>query len=134
MKTIIGLIACGALPLFAHHSFAMFDMNKDVVYEGTVLEYRWENPHSHLILKIDSADSPELKGTWDIELQATNIMARQGWNRITYKAGDHAKVVAHPFRDSAVKGASVFYAIMPDGKRLYGDIARPTKEEGTKLP
>ena len=134
MKTIIGLIACGALPLLAHHSFAMFDMNKEVVYEGTVIEYRWENPHSHLILKIDSGDNPDLKGTWDIELQATNIMVRQGWNRITYKAGDHAKVVAHPFRDSSIKGASVFYAIMPDGRRLYGDIARPTKDEGTKLP
>jgi hypothetical protein len=26
------------------------------------------------------------------------------------------------------KGASLFYAVMPDGKRLYHDIARPKTE------
>src|ERR1700750_1048558 len=104
-KSFFGLFVMSVLPALAHHSFAMFDMNKDIVYEGTVMEYRWQNPHGHLILKIDSTDNPELKGTWDIELQATSIMARQGWNRQTYKEGDHAKVVAHPFRDGSVKGA-----------------------------
>jgi hypothetical protein len=130
----LGFLFASAIPLLAHHSFAMFDMGKHIVYEGTVVEYRWENPHGHLILKIDSPSNPDLKGTWDIELQATNIMSRQGWNRLTYKAGDQAKVVAHPFRDSAIKGASIFYAIMPDGRRLYGDIARPTEEERKQLP
>ena len=126
------LLLASAIPLLAHHSFAMFDMGKSITYEGTVLEYRWENPHGHLIMKIDSP--ADQKGTWDIELQATNLMSRQGWNRLTYKVGDQAKVVAHPFRDSAVKGASIFYAIMPDGKRLYGDIARPATEEAKQLP
>ena len=43
-------------------------------------------------------------------------------------ANDHAVIVAHPLKDGSIKGASIFYAIMPDGKRLYGDIARPTKD------
>ena len=69
-------------------------------------------------------------GTWDVEGGATNIMGRQGWTRATFKAGDHIKVVAHPMKDGTTKGASLFYAIMPDGKRLYHDIARP-KGEGS---
>jgi hypothetical protein len=119
------------IPLLAHHSFAMFELTKDVTYEGTVLEYRWENPHTHIILKVDQgAADPSTVGTWDIEGGATNIMGRQGWSRSTFKEGDHAKLVAHPMKDGT-KGASLFYAMMPDGKRLYHDIARPKGEGGT---
>jgi hypothetical protein len=122
----------GALPLFAHHSFAMFDLTRDTTYEGTVMEYRWENPHTHIIVKVEpGAADPSTVGTWDVEGGATNIMGRQGWTRATFKAGDHIKVVAHPMKDGVTKGASLFYAIMPDGKRLYHDIARPKGDGGT---
>jgi len=122
-------LAAVATPAFAHHSFAMFELTKDVTYEGIVVEYRWENPYMYSIVKVDpgAADAATV-GTWDIEGGATNIMGRQGWNRATFKPGDHIKVVAHPMKDGT-KGASLFYAILPDGKRLYHDIARP-KEGG----
>ena len=45
----------------------------------------------------------------------------------TYKAGDPITLVGHPMRDGS-KGISLFYTIMPDGKRLYHDIARPKGE------
>jgi uncharacterized protein DUF6152 len=128
-RMLAGAALICALPLVAHHSFAQFDLVKNTTYEGTVVEYRWENPHSHIILKMDPSSDPATQGTWDIEGQATNIMARQGWSRVTYKPGDRAVIVAHPLKDGSIKGASLFYAIMPDGKRLYGDIARPTKTE-----
>ena len=119
------------IPVVAHHSFAMFELTKDVTYEGTVLEYRWENPHTHIILKVDAgAADPSTVGMWDIEGGATSIMGRQGWTRSTFKAGDHAKLIAHRMKDGTTKGASLFYAVMPDGKRLYHDIARP-KGEGS---
>ena len=51
-------------------------------------------------------------------------MARQGWTRATAKVGDRIKFVGHPMKDGS-KGVSLFYAILPDGKRLYHDIARP---------
>lgn len=128
LRILAGMVIVCALPLVAHHSFAQFDLVKNITYEGTIVEFRWENPHSHIIIKLDPNNNPETQGTWDIEGQATNIMARQGWSRATYKPGDHAVIVAHPLRDGSMKGASIFYAIMPDGKRLYGDIARPTKD------
>ena len=31
----------GGTAAYAHHSFAMFEMSKNVTYEGTVLEYNW---------------------------------------------------------------------------------------------
>ena len=40
-------------PLLAHHSFSMFEMTKDVSYKGTVVEYKWVNPHVHVTLQVD---------------------------------------------------------------------------------
>lgn len=115
-----------AAPAFAHHSFAMFDMGKETLYSGTVISYTWENPHSHIILKVaPGAKDPSTVGTWDIECQSVNIMGRQGWNRSTFKPGDQITLIAHPMKDGS-KGASIFFALDKNGTRLYGDIARPS--------
>jgi hypothetical protein len=113
-------------PVSAHHSFSMFQMDKDVTYVGRVIEYHWVNPHTHVLLKVDPGTgvNPETVGTWDVEGGSTNIMGRQGWTRVTFKSGDQITLVGHPMKDGS-KGISLFYAILPDGKRLYHDIARP---------
>ena len=123
----LALIVLAAAPSFAHHSFALFDMDKNLTMVGTVVEYRWSNPHVHVIVKVDpSADiSPELAGMWDLEATgSTNIMTRQGWTRVTLKAGDHVTAVVRPMKDGS-KGGSLFYIVLPDGNRMYTDIARP---------
>lgn len=123
---LLGLIAH---PAFAHHSFAMFEMDKDVTYKGVVTEFKWITPHVHLTIEIKPGPGvdPATVGIWDVEGGSTNIMGRQGWNRATYKAGDPITLVGHPMKDGS-KGISLFYAIMPDGTRLYHDIARPKAE------
>ena len=110
----------------AHHSFAMFDMDKDVTYKGVVTEYKWVNPHVHITVEIEPEPGIDgaTVGVWDVEGGSMNIMGRQGWTRATFKAGDPIVLVGHPMKDGS-KGVSLFYAIMPDGKRLYHDIARP---------
>jgi hypothetical protein len=110
----------------AHHSFAMFDMEKNVTYVGTVTAWNWQNPHTHftVLVKPGPNVAPETVGTWDVEGGSVNIMTRQGWTRVTYKPGDPITVVGHPMRDGS-KGVSLFYVIRPDGSRLYHDIARP---------
>lgn len=119
-----------AIPALAHHSFAMFDLTKNMTFVGTVEEYRWINPHVHMIVKVSpGAADPTTVGIWDVEGGSVNIMARQGWNKITYKAGDPITLVAHPMKDGS-KGASLFYAQLPDGTRLYHDIARPGNGAG----
>ena len=124
---LLALIIAAATPTLAHHSFALFDMDKNVSMLGWVVEYRWSNPHVHVVLKVDpGADvSSELVGTWDLEAAgSTNIMTRQGWTRVTLKTGDRITAVVHPMKDGA-KGGSLFFIILPDGNRLYTDIARP---------
>jgi hypothetical protein len=129
VRSAAALLALAALQLGAsaqaHHAFSYFDMDKDVKYEGAVVTYRWENPHIHIIIKVPpTAADPATAGTWDVEGGSVNIMHRQGWSKGTFKVGDKITVVGHPMRDNS-KGASLFYVIMPDGTKLYHDIARP---------
>lgn len=103
---------------FAHHSRAMFDMTKNLTFEGVVKEYRWENPHSHIVVTVaPGAKDPATVGTWDIEASSINLMEHEGWNRASYKPGDPITLVGHPMKDGS-KGALLFYAVKPDGTRL----------------
>ena len=129
---VLLMITCAGGPLVAHHSFSMFEMEKNVTYTGVVVEYMWSNPHVHFTVDIKpglGVDQTTV-GRWDVEGGSTNIMTRQGWTRATLKPGDPITPVGHPMRDGS-KGISLFYMIRPNGKRLYHDIARP-KDEGAQ--
>jgi hypothetical protein len=129
-------LACllsGATVAYAHHSFAMFDMTKTVTLIGVVTEYDWENPHTHFLVKVPDSAGKELAGTWPVEGGAVNIMVRQGWSGKTFKAGDPIHVVAHPMKDGS-KAASLYYVILPDGKKLFHDVARPNADGSVSSP
>jgi hypothetical protein len=115
----VGAMLAAAGPTLAHHSRAMFDITKNVTYRGVVKEYRWQNPHSHIVITVGSdATDPSTVGTWDVEASSISLMVSRGWNRMTYKPGDLITVVAHPSRNGS-KVVLLFYAIKADGTRLY---------------
>ncbi len=119
LMAVTGVLLFAVRPSLAHHSRAMFDVTKNITYRGVVTEYQFRNPHSHIIVTVGpEATEPSTVGTWDIEASSINIMVSEGWNRATYKPGDPITVVAHPMKNGS-KGALLFYAIMPDGTRLY---------------
>ena len=122
----IAAFTLASASLTAHHSFAMFEMDKDVEYSGIVSEWKWQNPHVHFVVDIKPGGGvdPRQVGRWDVEGGSINIMTRQGWTRASYKIGDPIRLVGHPMKDGS-KGISLFYAVRPDGTRLYHDIARP---------
>lgn len=130
MAAKIGLIAGACVALLAagsataHHSFGMFDPSKEVTLEATVVEYRWKNPHTHIVVSVaEGAKDPAVAGTWDIESASIAIMTRQGWNKSSFKAGDKITVVIHPLR-SGEKGGSLIYAVDKSGRKLYHDTER----------
>ena len=125
------LFAAGAAE--AHHAFSMFDQNKTVTWEGTVKEYEWRNPHTHIIVEVPSTSKdPSLAGTWDIEGASVAILARQGWNKNSFHPGDKIVIVGHPLR-SGDKGGSLFYAIDKSGRKLYHDTDRTGRLSGTDV-
>ena len=112
-------VALTAAPTLAHHSRAMFDMSKNITYRGVVEEYRWQNPHSQIVVRVGSgAADRSTVGTWTVEASAINIMTSGGWTRKTYKPGDPITVVAHPSMDGSSL-VLLFYAIKADGTRLH---------------
>jgi hypothetical protein len=115
----LAVMLAAASRTFAHHSRAMFDMTQNVTYRGLVTEYRWQNPHSHIVIVVGTeAADPSTVGTWDIEASSISIMVSQGWDQKTFRPGDAITVVAHPSRDGS-KEILLFYAMKSDGTRLY---------------
>jgi hypothetical protein len=104
----------------AHHSFAMFDQNKQLPLKGTVLEFQWTNPHAFIQLETPQSDGA--KQVWSIELNSPNNLKRQGWKSSSLKAGDNVTVIINPLRDGQ-KGGLFVSVTLPDGKVL-GDATR----------
>ena len=111
-------IALAAAPTRAHHSRAMFDMSKNITYRGVVEKYLWQNPHSHIVIRVaaDAADRSTV-GTWTVESSAIGVLTAMGWTTSTYKPGDPITVVAHPSTNGSHL-VLLFYAIKADGTRI----------------
>jgi Family of unknown function (DUF6152) len=118
LAVAVGIVLAAA-PTLAHHSRAMFDMSKNITYRGVVEEYRWQNPHSHIVVRVGAgAADRSTVGTWTVEASAISVMASSGWTPRTYKPGDPITVVAHP-NMAGSNLVLLFYAIKADGIRLY---------------
>jgi hypothetical protein len=101
----------------AHHSFAMFDMNRDVSLSGTVVQFLWESPHSWLDLAV--AENGGKGSRWALEMGAPSALYRRGWRQLSLKPGDKVTAVFHPLRDGR-QGGSLVSVTLPDGTRLQG--------------
>jgi hypothetical protein len=128
MKTTLGLVVSGAmlfaLPVNAHHSFAMFDQAKEQTLEGTVKEFQWTNPHAWVQLLVKGPDGKVTE--WSIECASPNGLRRQGWKGTTIKAGDKITAIVNPLK-SGEPGGSLLILTLPDGKQL-GRRGPPPKE------
>lgn len=119
-KTIFGfvsfvIVVAFVVPVFAHHSFAMFDYNKDVTITGQVKELQWTNPHIHLIVNV-----PDSRGgvvEWDVEGGTPGNLRRNGWSRDVVKPGEKISVVVHPMKDGT-NGGQLVRATRGDGTAI----------------
>ncbi|MGE5721702.1 MAG: DUF6152 family protein [Sphingomonadales bacterium] len=104
-----------AAPAAAHHSFAMFDMTKTVTVNGTIVEFKWTNPHAWM--HVDIADPAGKVSTWAIEMTSPNNLVRSGWRRSSLKPGDKVSVQIHPLRNGKM-GGSLVQVTLPGGQVL----------------
>ncbi|HET9384184.1 MAG TPA: DUF6152 family protein [Gemmatimonadales bacterium] len=92
------LVATSAL---AHHSNSAFDGDKVVVLTGTVIEWKWTNPHVWIILSVDEGNG---KVEWAIEGRTPGQLVRAGWSKTTLKAGETITVDFSPAKDGTRTG------------------------------
>ena len=106
-------LSVGMAPVFAHHSFGLFDMSKSSEIDGTVIKFEWSNPHCWLFVMVQSADSGEVP--YGFELTSVGEMIRRGWTKTVVKPGDKVKVKFHPVRDGRPAGY-MMTVMTADGK------------------
>lgn len=100
---------------FAHHSFAMFDLARDVTVEGVIREVQFTNPHVWIQILVQDASGKEVE--WGIEAGAPGMMTRAGWKPSTLKPGDKVTLVMHPLKSGKPSG-SLVRVTAPDGRVL----------------
>ena len=105
VRTFLLLALAAPIPLapaIAHHSYAMFDMQKTVKLEATVVRFKWQNPHAFIEIDAASRAGPE---RWAIEMTSPNNLVQEGWKRTSLKPGDRVKIHVHPLRNGSRGGA-----------------------------
>ncbi len=117
-----------AAPALAHHSYAMFDRDKELRLTGTIKAFYWTNPHS--AIQIDVPNGSGGDDTWGVECNSPNNLARMGWKSDSLKPGDKVAITIHPLR-SGEHGGSFMYVTFPDGHTL-GEVPGATNGGGKK--
>ena len=94
------LLLMAAMPVLAHHSFAVFfDDARSVTVTGTVQEFQFRNPHGLIRITVRKPDGSE--ETWKAETNSPSILERRGWTRTSLKAGDVITIDGWPARDGS---------------------------------
>jgi Family of unknown function (DUF6152) len=97
------VLALASLAAQAHHSFAMFDNEKEQVIEGTVKEFQWTNPHIWIQVNVTAADGKVTE--YSVEGASPVGLRRQGWTRESVRPGDRISITLHPMKDGSPGGS-----------------------------
>jgi hypothetical protein len=123
MKTIlipltVGLFAAAASPSFAHHTFVMYEQDKELTLSGTVKDYLHVNPHARIELAVaGNGESGPKGGPWVIETESPLVLRKAGITEDTLKPGDRITVRVHPAKDGK-KAASLLELEKADGVQI----------------
>ncbi len=101
----------------AHHSTALqFDMTREIVIVGNIVEMEWRNPHSWLHVEVEN-EAGELE-LWRVEFGSANGLYRRGWRRDDLPVGMEVTIHGLPARDGSrqMEGDEVTLA---DGRSLF---------------
>lgn len=100
--TAFAVMTFGVVDLaLAHHSFAMFDRSKEHVYNGEVVRWAFNSPHTALYIRTEDGSLWAFEGSaparmFDREPLITGF---------TFQPGDRLTVVGCPLRDGRTGGA-----------------------------
>jgi hypothetical protein len=116
---LAGLLAVAGAVLvpdaWAHHSSAVYDMEKQLTVKGTVTKVMWVNPHAYF--NLDETTPEGTTRQWEILLNSPNEMTRTGSDRHTIKVGDLITVLVYPGRGDPTRAFARF-ATLADGRKV----------------
>jgi hypothetical protein len=109
---LLGVAAMTAAPS-AHHSRAMFDIDKLISVEGVVTDVQWRFPHMWIAVDVPAAGGKT--ESWGFEGAGAAMMVASGISPQVLKVGNRVKIIAHPSRDSSKRTAE-FVGMEVNGK------------------
>ena len=114
-RLLAAALATAALPAAAHHSFAIYDMDQSIAFDGVVETLKLRNPHIALTLKVTKADGTT--GTVNfVEGAPANVLVRHGLDPADIAVGSPIKAIGAPSHDDPY-AYFLKAIILPDGRR-----------------
>lgn len=110
-------LAIFCAPALAHHGAATYE-EKLTTVKGTVSGFEFMNPHSAVLFDVTGTDGKIEK--WTAECASATTMARLGWNRTTFKAGDRVTFTGNAAKSGA-KIIRLRKIVFPNGKEQMID-------------
>ena len=86
----------------AHHSFAIFDFDTQIPFEGTVETLSFRNPHMAMTLKTVNEDGEEVIIDF-IEGAPANMLARSGLRPAMIAPGTKITAIGSPLNEDPTK-------------------------------
>lgn len=84
--------------VLSHHSFAIYDFDTEIPFEGTVESLKFRNPHIAMSLKTVNEQGEEEIVEF-VEGAPANMLVRSGLRPDMIKAGSKIKAVGSPLKD-----------------------------------
>ncbi len=101
---LAGVLAASYQVASAHHSFAMFDRDREEVMNGEVVRWAFNSPHTAVYIRTDDGEVWAFEGA----APASLVTRSPAMNGFTFQPGDEIEVVMCPLRDGRTGGAIGF--------------------------
>lgn len=127
------VIAAASVPAVAHHSFVMFDRQKQTTLTGTVKEFENTNPHAMIVLTTEDGKD------WIIQTESPLVLEKVGIDDSTLSEGEKVTIRVHPIKNGSPEGSLIELTtedgmMMSLGKKAYGELMEQAavQEEAAK--
>ena len=114
----VAFLMLGAV-VSAHHSRAHYG-NEESVTIGTVIEYRWRNPHVFVVWETEDGTN------WVGEMASLTSMIADGMTKDSLKAGEEIEVVSFPSTRSGSTEALIKLITKADGTVVVDNSRAPS--------
>jgi hypothetical protein len=122
LRLAIAVLACAVVfvtpgsVLFGHHSNALFG-DKLAEMDGTVVEFRWRNPHVTVVW--DTTDQSGKVVRWRGELASVTTVMSHGMTKNSLKPGDNIRLRVYPAKTGSPESV-IMHILRPDGSVVLG--------------
>jgi hypothetical protein len=87
------LLLLVAVPIFAHHGAASYDISKMTTLKGTITDIKWMNPHVVIDIEVNTSAGQSEK--YIVESVSPLGLSRNGWTKDLLKTGDQITVTGN---------------------------------------